>query len=155
MSGSFSDLEHDHLTVFRMMLEIERIMGDLRAGRATLVVVSDELLEALTSLEGDVLGHFAREEAALFLELRKTLPELALSVDALESGHDRISGLTARLVHALHSSVADFTQVEIMFDRLRREYEQHVVDEKNLLDVVRKKLPTEERVRLAKLMEGL
>ena len=142
-----NEVDHDHRVVFRMMQEIERLLAIADRGS-----VRDELLDALSVLLDDALDHFAREEAALFPALRDQSATFNAPIAELERGHDALAGLMQRMIHLVRVPAADNGQLHVLAQRLKREYEVHVIDEHRLLQDAAKALSPQQRQELAKLM---
>ncbi len=142
-----NEVDHDHRVVFRMMQEIERLVAV-----PDRMSVRDELLDALSALLDDALDHFAREEAWLFPALREQSPSFDAPITELERGHDALAGVAQRMIHMVTVPSAEHGQLGLLAQRLKREYEEHVVAEHKLLEDAAKTLTPEQRRALAMLM---
>lgn len=143
-----NEVDHDHRAVFRMMLEIQRLLSV-----SDLTTVRDELLDALSALQDDALDHFAREEASLFPLLRGLSPTFESPIAELERGHDALAGVVQRMIHLVRVNIVDRNQLDALRQRLEREYEAHVHAEHQLLTESSKMLTTDQKVALAALMQ--
>lgn len=139
-------LVHDHADINRRVLEI----GKLLAGQGD----ADQHVDArLVELREELFHHFAREEEGLFPFVTERFPDLASSVEAMETAHDAICGVVARMCHIVAS--ANVATMRSLFERFEVTYAQHAKIEAALLGRLAGRLDADERDKLAQLVRDL
>ena len=139
-------LVHDHADINRRVLEL----GKLLAGHGD---VNQRVDAGLVELREELFLHFAREEEGLFPFVTERFPELAPSVEAMETAHDAICGVVARMCHVVTS--ANVATMRSLFERFEIAYAQHAKIEANLLGQLAGRLDDADRERLAQLVRDL
>jgi len=139
-------LVHDHADINRRVLEIAKML----AGKGD----ADQHVDArLVELREELFLHFAREEEGLFPFVTERFPELASSVEAMETAHDAICGVVARMCHVVVN--ANMSTMRSLFERFEMAYAQHAKLEAKLLGQLAGRLDDADRLRLTSLVRDL
>ncbi len=139
-------LVHDHADINRRVLEV----GKLLAGHGD---ANQHVDVKLVALREELFLHFAREEEGLFPFVTERFTELASSVEAMETAHDAICGVVARMCHVVTS--ANVTTMRSLFERFELAYAQHAKIEASLLAQLAGRLDEADRAKLAQLVRDL
>ncbi|HRC58743.1 MAG: hemerythrin domain-containing protein [Myxococcales bacterium] len=144
-------LVHDHMAINQLLIELAKIMDQVRQGAKAEVLGAAGMLHELREL---LFLHFAREEEGLFPFVTEVLPDLSWHVQSMAAAHDGICGGLSRLIHMLATD-AEILSVLSVFDRFERAYGEHARAEAQLLQSIDRSASAEQRMKLADLVRGL
>ncbi len=148
MRDGVRDLSHDHAELNRRVIAISARMHQAPP------VPAGDLAYALVDLRELLFTHFAREEEGLFPFVAERAPAFAARVQEMAVAHDTICGALARASH-LASIDADRAQLTSVYERFEHAYAEHARSESELLGALDIALDTNDRERLAALIESL
>ena len=139
-------LVHDHADINRRVLEVGRLL----AGHGD---ANQHVDVKLVDLREELFLHFAREEEGLFPFVTERFAELAGAVEQMETAHDTICGVVARMCHVVAS--ANVATMRSLFERFEVTYAQHAKLEAALLAQLAGRLDEADCAKLAQLVRDL
>ena len=146
-----AELEHGHATLSKSIETLKAERQKIQAQGAA----RDEFFRQLEEVTDSLIEHFAKEEEGLFPFLLELLPDQQARLDEMQQAHDRICGSASRLLVGLRSDDQDPQLLTSLLERFADAYVAHSQSEIVFLREVGQRLSSEDRSRLAALLQKL
>ena len=149
-------LEHDHLTLTRLVEDLRVAIQDVLRGDREALDVRDELGEFLSVAEEELYEHFDREEQVLFPYITEVNPEAEAAIAKLEHAHDRMCGAMSRMARIVEQDdegfASSFDALVALFARFDANFGRHAKEEVALFRSLGSRLEPAELERLRELL---